>query len=239
MIDSDNGWNVHADDAATDNTTTSPGSGRLTILATGLATAVLASVWLSPPSMMLGVCASIATSCTLLLLEDILRAQKHEGTVNSVDGLLQRPSTSARDNAQRSVASRDMALAVAGFSVIASIALESFRSSELTHQLVPPAREDLRPLWKATQLPYSFGQDISGIALETGKAIALLYTVSCQVSSPFQDHYSDASHVLYCAFEVTFALQISSCLHWVLSELLGMWQAGYGPTYYTLPWSLP
>jgi len=204
MIDGDNGWNIHADDTTTDNTTTSPGSGRLTILATGLATAVLASVWLSPPSMMLGVCASIATSCALLLLEDILRAQKHEKIVNSVDGLLQRPSTSGKDNVQRSVASRDMALAVATISIIASITLESFRSDELTHQLVPPVQEDSRPLWKATQLPYSVGQDISGIVLETGKAIALLYTVSYQVSPPFQDHCADASYALCCAFEATF-----------------------------------
>ena len=178
LIDGDKGWNAHPDEPLADDVSIPPGSGRLTILATGLGAAVLASVWLSPPSMMLGVCASIATSCALLLLEDILRAQKQERTAISANGLLQRPLTSAKDKEQWFVVSRDMALAVAVFSIIASITLESFRSYSLTYELMPPAREGLRSLWKTNQLPYGIGRDVAGIAQETGKAITLLYTVS-------------------------------------------------------------
>jgi hypothetical protein len=139
--------------------------------------------------MMLGVCGSIATACALLLLEEIFRMQKQERTINSVDGLLQRSSSSSfKENEEAYITKRDMALAIAAFGLVASFSLESFRSDGFTYQPGIGIYDHWGPDWKVKQHPYNIGRDVVGVVGECGKAITLLATVSLHFSFAFNDN---------------------------------------------------
>lgn len=179
LIDGDRGWHLYAENAPTNTRPLPSGTGRLIIIATGLGAAVLANIWMSPPSVMLGVCGSVATACALLLLEEILRTQKQERTINSVDGLLRRPSSSSAEEREEAyITHRDTALVIAAFSLVASLSLERFGSGGFTYQPGIGIYDRLGPDWKTKQHLYDITRGVVGVVEETGKAMALLATVS-------------------------------------------------------------
>lgn len=80
---------------------------------------------------------------------------------------------------------RDMALAIAALSTLASFSLESFRSDGFTFQPEIGIYDRWGDTWKSRQYSFNIGRDILGIALETGRAAALITTVSLHLSKLF------------------------------------------------------
>jgi hypothetical protein len=176
--DGENGWNFYEEINAQNNR---PGSWRtlwLITLTTALGVSILANIWISSPSIALGLCASLATAGSLLLIEKVLRTQKHERTANTIDGLLQRPpSPSNKGKEEERVVMRNMALTVAAFCLVASLSLESFQLGGLTYRPELGIYDSWGERWKAQQYSHNIRNIISSIVLEILKAITLLSVV--------------------------------------------------------------
>ena len=183
-MDGENGWNLFEENNVQNNR---PGSSRtlwLISLTTALGIAVLANIWVSSPSIPLGLCGSLATAGSLVLIEEVLKTQKHERTADSTDGLLQRPPSSSNTEQEEAwIIMRNMALAVATFSLVASLSLESFQLGGLTYRPELDIYDNWGARWKAQQYSHNVERVVYGIVLETLKAIALL-SVVCFPFSP-------------------------------------------------------
>jgi hypothetical protein len=177
-MDGENGWSLYAENNAQSNRPSSSRSFWLIILTAALGAGVFASIWVSPQDIILGLCGSLTTAGSLVLLEEVLRMQKHERTANSVDGLLQRsPSSSSREQEEAWIIMRKMALAVAAPCLVASLLLENFQVGELTFRPELGIYSSWSERWKAQQYSYNIEGAVSGIVLETLKAITLLSVV--------------------------------------------------------------
>ena len=114
----------------------------------------------------------------MVLIEDVLKTQKHERTPNSIDGLLQRPpSPSNKEQEEAWIFMRNVALVMASFSLVASLSLESFQLGGLTYRPELGIYDNWGARWKAQQYWYNIGRVVCGIVLETLKAITLLAVV--------------------------------------------------------------
>lgn len=189
-MDGENGWNLHEENNAQSNR---PGYSKtlwLVALTTALGTAVLATIWVSYPSIALGLCASLTMAGSLVLIEEVLRTQKYERTVNTIDGLLQRPpSSSHKEREEEWVIMRNMALAVAVFCFVASLSLESFQVGGLTYRPELGVYDSWGARWKVRQYSYNIGKIVSSIVPETLKAITLLSVVCLlPTNCRFQPH---------------------------------------------------
>lgn len=110
--------------------------------------------------------------------------QKHDRTVNSADGLLQKPpSTSSKEQKVAWISMRDMAVAVAAFCLVASLSLENFQVDGLTYRAELGIYDSWEARWKARQYSYNIIRIVPGIILQAVKAITLLLVVGLLPSS--------------------------------------------------------
>jgi len=178
QMDGESGWSLYAEDNAQSDQPSSSRSFWLIILTAILGVGVFTGIWVSPQNIILGLCGSLTTAGSLVLLEEVLRTQKHERTSNSVDGLLQRrPSSSSTEQEEASITMRNMALVVAVTCLIASLSLENFQVGELKHRPELSIYNSWSERWKAQQYSYNIKGAVSGIVLGTLKAITLLSVV--------------------------------------------------------------
>jgi hypothetical protein len=178
-VENDIGWSTY-NEASTPEKSGASVSGRLVLVATGTSAVALSTIWISPAVTTLGVCSSIFTATSLLLVEQVLSTYRHdEPTVTSINGLLQRRAPIAvRDGPIAWTTLRDMATVVGVVCFAVSLSTEKFRNDGMTYRHDLGLWEKWGTKWK-TNLPWwTVGRAIFGVLIETAYALLLLNLVS-------------------------------------------------------------